>query len=253
MRRQPTLAEILADDTGQIRAEVADLLMEPNAGRMQPARQLRNDPWPLGRAWIIFGLIIGLVFLVISALGNLSPRRPDSVKTLQSSPDVKPRNLPESPLPSLPLPVQPAEKEPAENRIAMNPAVPIQDSRPAVPFSPARAGKTGRVFGHSVSIRTQPSLQGEIIKDVNQDQILNILSFHNGWYQVALANQKSGYIFGAYLIPLNFDVSPYHAAVTNYDRTKLLIREAGHPFHFQVIWPDGQTTRILRNDVALYR
>ena len=74
MRRQPTLAEILSDDTGKIRAEVADLLMEPNNPRLRPAQQARPQPRPQRRpfriGWIIIGLAILLIVIISKAFNG---------------------------------------------------------------------------------------------------------------------------------------------------------------------------------------
>ena len=211
MNRPPTLAEILSEDTGIIRPEVADLLLEPRAPRTRVAHQPIHPPppqarprrHPIGRRLLVFGLIVLLLCLVLGAL-------------LED-----------------PNALQPASRETPKAQQA------------------ATAARTGRVIGIGVSIRTQPGLQGEIIKEVNQDEILKVLSFHNGWYRVALSGQVSGYIFGAYLIPQDFDSSSYRAAITKDDQTKLLVIEKGDPSYFAVLWPDGQTTRVLKDDVAI--
>ncbi len=74
MRRQPTLAEILSDDTGKIRAEVADLLMEPNNQRLRPVQQARPQPRPQRRpfriGWIVIGLAILLVVIISKAFNG---------------------------------------------------------------------------------------------------------------------------------------------------------------------------------------
>jgi hypothetical protein len=74
MRRQPTLAEILSDDTGKIRVEVADLLMEPNNQRLRPVQQARPQPRPQRRpfsvGWIVIGLAILLVVIISKAFNG---------------------------------------------------------------------------------------------------------------------------------------------------------------------------------------
>lgn len=216
MSRQPTLAEILADDTGNIRAEVADLLLEHPGPLAQAVHQARPRRQFIARNWIVYGLIVLLLCLVFSALKDLNRSTHSSAESL-----VTGRHS--------------------------NPAV---DTRAVADL---RTGKTGRVIGDSVSIRTQPNLQGEIISLVNQNEILNVISFHNGWYKVALSSQGSGYIFGAYLLPQDFNSYPYEIVITKDNQTKLLVNKEDDPLYFAVLWPDGQTTRILKEDVAIYQ
>lgn len=215
MRHQPTLAEILSDDTGKIRAEVADLLMEPNAQRLRPAQQARPQPRAqrrtFGVGWIVLGLVILLVIIVLRALNASKARNiePNQNLTMESSPQV-----------------------------------------PVAPPAEVKTVRTGMVIGDKVSIRSEPSLQGGIIKEVNRDEILNVISFRDGWYEVALFNQGSGYIFGAYLIPQNFDFNSYRVVMNN-NKTKFLVKEEGNPTHYLAILPDGKTTWVRKEDVAI--
>lgn len=215
MSRQPTLAEILADDTGTIRAEVADLLLEHPAPQAQAAHHARPRRQFIARNWIVYGLIVLLLCLVFSALKDLNHSTQSSAESL------------------------------AIGRHS-NSAV---DTRAVADL---RTGKTGRVIGDSVIIRTQPNLQGEIISLANQNEILNVISFHNGWYKVALSSQGSGYIFGAYFLPQDFNSYPYEIVITKDNQTKLLVNKGDDPLYFTVLRPDGQTTRILKEDVAIY-
>jgi len=215
MSRQPTLAEILADDTGNIRAEVADLLLEHPAPQAQAAHQARPRRQFISRKWIVFGLIVLLFCLVFSALKDLTA----------------------------------SQHSPAESLATGRHSNSAVDTRVVVDL---RTGKTGQVIGDSVIIRTQPNLQGEIISVVNQKEILNVISFHNGWYKVALSGQGSGYIFGAYLLPQDFNSYPYEIVITKDNQTKLLVNKGDDPLYFTVLRPDGQTTRILKENVAIY-
>lgn len=211
MNRQPSLAELLADNTNNIRPEVADLLLQPHARLAQAAPPAPPVPrirvlW--GRCCLALGFIVLLVYLSYTFLKSEKADAPGSAVTLRTAQTIT------------------AQTE------------------------QMRTLKTGRVIGESVSIRTQPNLQGEIIKTVNQNDWLKVISFHNGWYRVALPGRDSGYIFGAYLLPQDFDSHPYHAVLAKDDQAKLLVRVDDNPVSFSVLWPDGQTTRILKENVA---
>jgi hypothetical protein len=217
MRRQPTLAEILSDDTGKIRAEVADLLMDPNVQRhqrtvQQPRPQPREQQRSFKVRWILLGLVILIVVIVLRALNASKPSRNNLSEILEAK----------------------------------------HASFFVAPVARTEVAKKGIVIGNNVIIRTQPSIQGEVVEEVNPDDVLNIISFHDGWYEVELFDQSHGYIFGAYLIPQNFDAHPYRVAITK-DMSKLLVKDEGSPTHYRVIFPDGQTTLIGKEDVEIYK
>jgi uncharacterized protein YgiM (DUF1202 family) len=215
MRRQPTLAEILSDDTGKIRAEVADLLMEPNNQRLRPVRQARPQPRPQQRpfriGWIVIVLAILLVVIISKAFNGSKNYNMETTR-MQAT----------------------------EN----------SSQFPVAPPAKVMAVRKGMVIGDNVNVRSQPNLQGEIIRKANQDEILQVISFRNGWYEVVLLNERSGYVFGAYLIPQNFDVYPYRVVTTN-NQTKLLVKEEGNLSHYLAIMPDGKTTWMRKEDVAI--
>ena len=215
MRRQPTLAEILSDDTGKIRAEVADLLMEPNNRRLRPVQEARPQQRPQRRpfriGWIVIGLVILLVVIVLKAFNG---SRDDYSGT--------------------------ARMQTTENRSQF----------PVAPPAEVKAVRKGMVNGDNVNIRSQPNLQGEIIRKADRDEILEVISFRNGWYEVVLFNQSNGYVFGAYLIPQDFNFYPYRVVMTN-NQTKLLVKEEGNPTHYLAIMPDGKTTWMRKEDVAI--
>ncbi len=79
---------------------------------------------------------------------------------------------------------------------------------------------------------------------------MKVISFRDGWYEVVLFNEGSDMFSGAYLIPQNFDVYPYRVVVTN-NQTKLLVKEEGDPTHYLAIMPDGETTWMRKEDVAI--
>jgi len=121
---------------------------------------------------------------------------------------------------------------------------------PVAPPSEVMAVRKGMVIGDNVNVRSKPNPQGEIIRKANRDEILKVISFRDGWYEVVLLNEDNGYVFGAYLLPQNFDVYPYRVVVTN-NQTKLLVREEGDPTHYLAIMPDGETTWMRKEDVAI--
>ena len=215
MRRQPTLAEILSDDTGKIRAEVADLLMEPNNQRLRPVQQARPQPRPQRRpfriGWIVIGLAILLV-VIISKAFNGSKDHYTEITGMQTM----------------------------DNRSQF----------PVAPPAEVMTVRKGMVIGDNVNVRSKPNPQGEIIRKANRDEILKVISFRDGWYEVVLLNEDSGYVFGAYLIPQNFDLYPYRVVITN-NQTKLLVKEEGNPTHYLAIMPDGETTWMRKEDVAI--
>jgi hypothetical protein len=215
MARQPTLAEILADDTGKIRREVADLLMEPAPARPQVAPRPDAQRRPLSRAWLAF---IAVVFIIILGLAFL----PDQDSRVQTSELVRIYR-----------------GNAVEN---YSPRIEKKENRPPI--------KKGRVIGDNVNVRGEPSLQGQIIQKVHQGQVLEVLSFVDGWYRILLEDQRPGYIFGAYLLPLDFESCPYLIGMTK-SQTKVLLKEVNHPIYYQVILPNGQKGMIRKDNVAL--
>ncbi len=142
MRRQPTLAEILSDDTGKIRAEVADLLMEPNNQRLRPVQQARPQPRPQRRpfriGWIVIGLAILLV-VIISKAFNGSKDHYTEITRMQT-----------------------------------------MDNRSQFPVAPAAevmSVRKGMVIGDNVNVRSKPNPQGEIIRKANRDEIFESYLF----------------------------------------------------------------------------
>ena len=218
MRRQPTLAEILSDDTGKIRAEVADLLMEPDNQRLRPAPQarppLRPQQQPLRIGWIILGVVIVLIIIVAKVFHGPKDHSKDLRGMLET------------------------------NSIYQHPVAPPK------PLVKVRAVRSGTVIGDDVNIRSGPSLQGEIVHRVHRNEILKISSFRQGWYEVELPNQSTGYVYGAYLIPQDAASSPYRVVITH-NQTKLLVKEEGHSTYYLAILPDGKTTWVRKEDVAI--
>ena len=218
MRRQPTLAEILSDDTGKIRAEVADLLMEPDNQRLRSAQQAAVQPrvqrQPFWKGWIIIGVVILLVVIAVKAFNGSRDRHSETMKILE------PDNIYQRPVAQIQPPVK------------------------------VKAVRQGTIIGDDVNIRSQPNLHGAIISKANRDEILKVISFRQGWYEIELPNQSTGYVYGAYLIPKDAESYPYQVVMTR-NQNKLLVKEEGNSTHYLAIMPDGKTTWVRKEDVAI--
>ncbi len=269
MNRQPTLAEILSDDTGLIRPEVADLLLTPRPRVLAQRRVVRQAPavqpapprLPLGRVWIGIGIIIVLAGIVISVIANIISRRVNAQENLANSFEPVAFEISAAPPVTVPAaaPAVSASCSGTSQAVEYNVVTPVKapeierDSDQSGQPMLFPAGKIARVLGDGVSIRTQPNLQSYILSKVKQNEIVNVISLDKGWYQVKLANQHSGYIFGAFLYPQDFDSSPYRVAIAKADQTKMLVKDTGQTSYFQTIWPNGQIMWILKDDVAIYK
>jgi hypothetical protein len=224
MERPPSLAEILADETGRIRPEVADLLMEPNPERPRPNPRPQPRPpvqrQPFRLRWVVIGLIVLIIYLLI-------PQCPKRATPVLQNP----------------------ESTVVPERIAITP--PITPPRPVEKKQEGQTIKNGRVLGDNVNIREQAGLQFPVIKMVHQNEIVTVLSFQDGWYKIRLEDQKSGYLFGAFLLPLNFDSFPYRAGVTR-DQTRVLIKIEENRIYYQLISANGQSSLIKKDDVSFH-
>lgn len=255
MNRQPTLAEILSDDTGKIRAEVADLLLEPRRLPIRPrvrvAEQARPRRLPFGRGWIAMGLI---VVVAIWGIGVLNDQRPHRAKPGEIAGAGEYLLRPAAqPMPTIPL-QETAQTSSNNVGTGTQAAKGPQDADiQSVPPAPSPAGKTGRVIGDAVCVRMRPNLEAGILSRVSQDDIVEIVSFENGWYQVTLADNTRGYVFGAYVLLPDAEAYPHRAASLKTGGIKILVRDAGRPNYFLAFWPDGQTTWILKEDVEVHR
>jgi uncharacterized protein YgiM (DUF1202 family) len=114
------------------------------------------------------------------------------------------------------------------------------------------ATNKGRVLGDNVYIREMPSLKADIIKLAMQGDIVDLLSFANGWYKISLENHKSGYIFGAFLSPLDFDSYPFRPGMMK-DQNKVLLKVDGPTGYYQLIYPDGRKGLIRTEDVSILK
>lgn len=100
----------------------------------------------------------------------------------------------------------------ALNLAAICHAVPAGDSEKSVkaaPNSPATASKaanhpfeafTGKVNGNKVRMRTQPDLDGKIIKELNKGDLLIIVGENNGYYAVKPPKGTKAYVFRSYVL-----------------------------------------------------
>ncbi len=278
MARQPTLAEILSDDTGRIREEFGDLLLEPpprvraqrraravrqapaHPAPMHPALVLQAQAPPrrlsLGLGWLFIGLIVLFFFSFIGAYNDSSARRARFRESSDQEVHIDPALIEPAPISAPAAYVSQAENAQTVWSVApINPGnMNRQDSslRPAPP-GPVEREKIARVIGDIVRIRKEPNLDAEIIAKARQNETLKVIGFENGWYQVALPDQTTGYVFGAYAWPRNFDLYPYQVAMLKAGQDKILVKEeAGHPLHYQALWPDGQTTEVPKDDVEIY-
>ncbi|MBW2063311.1 MAG: SH3 domain-containing protein [Deltaproteobacteria bacterium] len=216
MRREQSLADLLADDTGNLRAEVADLLM--GDGPQRGTRHQRFIP-----RWFILGLLALTFFVVAKFIASPMKNQAgdDGTQAYQQGRTVKIDHEQE--------PVQEAQPVSKENRF----------------------GKA-KVFGYKVNIRQYPSLKGSIIRKTNQGDIFQVLSFSDGWYQILLENKQAAYIFGAYLLPIDFELSSHKVGVTR-DGTKLLLTPSRYRCHYQVILPNGERRYIRKSHVRVIR
>ncbi len=257
MARQPTLAEILSDDTGRIRPEFGDMLLEPPPRvqaprRAQVARQAQAQPQPLrpplGRGWIITGLIIFLLFFIIDVFRDFQARRVEPPDIVHREMVIEPPLAPAAYIPTV------YREAVAKDNVLINVKVTGVEESPNLPVTPrpVEKEKIARVIGDFVNIRTQPNLEADIIGKVKQNESLKVICFENGWYRVELVDHNTGYVFGAYVWPRNFDLYPYKIAMLKAGQEKILIKEMGHPSHYQALWPNGETTEVLKEDVEIY-
>jgi len=222
MTRDINLADLLADDTGNIRPEVAGLLMEERPlRRVVPWRQIRIP------AWFILGLV---TLIILKAIFSGSDKLRDGIQIAR--------------------PVIPSS-EAAASESSASAATEPKLTQGNLVREQYYLGK-GRVFGFRVNIREQPSLDGLIMGQTNQNEVFQIISFEDGWYQVLLGGRRIGYIFGAYLLPMDFSVAPYRVGVAR-DKTKLLLSESRHQDWYKVIFPNGEERYIRRRHVRIVR
>lgn len=58
----------------------------------------------------------------------------------------------------------------------------------------------GKVTGNYVNVRTEGSLSGSVITQLNQNEVVTVLGKQGGWYKVRLSDGREGWVFGEYLL-----------------------------------------------------
>lgn len=111
---------------------------------------------------------------------------------------------------------------------------------------------TAMVFGFNINIRQSPHLDSPIVRQTNQGEVFIVQSFTRGWYKVVLEDDQLAFIFGAYLLPIDFKLSSHWVGLAK-NRTKLLITANHHPDQFQVILPDGTKRYIRKKNVRIVK
>lgn len=90
MRREPTLADLLADETGNLRPEVAEMLMRPATRRRPPQQRRRAQPPPRPRLWpyyVAAGIFVLILLNLLSecqGYGQLAAVRHETVPYTKS-------------------------------------------------------------------------------------------------------------------------------------------------------------------------
>ena len=256
MRRQPSLAEILSDDTGSIRAEIADLLMEPNPQRAPAVHRAQPQLRPLTRGWLNFALFVALVVLIVGAFSHPSVHRNDSMEVKEKKAVVV---MPAA----APVPVADVQAWDREQRIEDKAQDHMQEGDNAMNSSPVQQeqeeppqwnGNIGRIIGDCVPVLTEPSYRGAVINTLRLNDTVIVCSFYDGWYRVSLPNDTAGYVFGAYLISRTVRAYPYRAVTLRDGRTQMLLKEEGYENYLRVIQPNGiQGWLISRAHVRSFR
>lgn len=62
----------------------------------------------------------------------------------------------------------------------------------------------GKITGNYVNVRTQGSLAGSVITQLNWNDTVTVLDKQNGWYKIKLSNGREGWVFGKYLSVRSF-------------------------------------------------
>ncbi|HHW56937.1 MAG TPA: SH3 domain-containing protein [Clostridia bacterium] len=57
----------------------------------------------------------------------------------------------------------------------------------------------GKITGSYVNVRTDSSISGSIITQLNLNDIVTVLEQQNGWYKVRLSDGREGWVFGKYV------------------------------------------------------
>jgi hypothetical protein len=273
VQRVDSLADLLADDEGNFRPEIVDLINQPLPARRRPdAESIR---------WLLYG--IGLFLLLMPIVLALSQEdkpkvQPDrggervfeTERNTEEATNLKRagsfyqegegKHLPDEGAAAGSIASQNSEL----HFVSVSPlyhARPEEDQpkadanieSPADPSPPAAAPDAlgrGKVFGYHVNLREGPSLNAAIIRQTSQGELFTVLSFSNGWYRLNLPDEQPAYIFGAYLLPLDFSIAFHHVGVDDRQR-KILLASCPYPEQYRLILPDGSTQFIGKDHVRI--
>ena len=280
MQRQQTLADLLADDTGNLRPEVADLLMErPRQQRVAPIIQRAARREITIRGWVLALVALGFLVTIFFALPSEDERQRETAPVPRQNifqADRQAANMVnltkakgfaynidvrQSPSPETSKVIHARQQEASPLVSFFDEHERQKEPGPATEQDAIQDGNhegntpnlgRARVFGFNVNVRRSPSLQSPVIRKTNQSDTFPVLSFSDGWYEVLLENDKCGYIFGAYLLPMNFQIASHMVGIAR-DRTKLLLAPSRYQGRYQVILPSGERHYIRESDVRVLR
>jgi len=107
-----------------------------------------------------------------------------------------------------------------------------------------------KVFGYDVNIRESPRTDSIVVRQVSQGEIFQVISYSDGWYEIKAEKIESGFIFGAYLLPIDFN-HPFLWNGLSKDNKKLLLTKAHRPSTFKILTPDGTNKFIDKSHVKI--
>jgi len=247
---EPSLAELLADDMGNLRADAVEAILgDP------PRRVNRPRRWAIRCLFSASALI--LLIIIIRALSS-EVDKGRYVATTQKQPKVpsadqivinrsKDKRLLKKTNESQAT-FSFGSLEDATRLSVKNKKNPL-NSRPLQIMK--HLGKA-KVFGYDVNIRRFPRVGSPIVRQTNQGEVFLVYSFSGGWYEIALGEDQAAFIFGAYLLPLDFKLSSHWVGIAK-DRTKLLLTKDDRRGWYQVILPDGTIRYVRKNDVQVVK
>jgi hypothetical protein len=253
VQREPSLAELLADDTGNFRPEMVDLF---TIDQPQPAYRRRRSVMP----WLIACIISILLIFIIKALLDKDDkeryRAHSKIKSnmesrLSTSPSNHSKAFPENSIGAIKV----NNKRLLRNTMEDKRHFPANNKGNSLNNRYHQVKKhlgTAVVFGFNVNIRQFPRLSSPIFRQTNQGENFQVLSFSNGWYEVVMGENQAAFIFGAYLLPVDFKLSSHWVGLTM-DRTKVLLAEDYRSEWFQIILPDGKKHYIRKKEVKVVK
>ncbi|NGX53996.1 MAG: hypothetical protein K1000chlam4_00717 [Chlamydiae bacterium] len=75
-------------------------------------------------------------------------------------------------------------------------SVAVEQEIPAQPFQPF----TGRVSGNKVRLRTQPSLEAHVVREINNSEAFAIVGEESDYYAVQPSKETKGYVFRTFVL-----------------------------------------------------